>query len=277
MKINFTYGNARSVRLILPVFILFLIQLSALAQAPLVSLQNGRLVYNHYANERQQNAVNRVPDFSHAGYKGGGVALPVLPVMKTVEAVTGDCRALIQAAIDEVSAGTPDANGFRGAVLLKAGVYSVEGTLFIRTGGVVLRGEGTGLNSTVLIATKKEQHNLITLQGTGSGYAEVSGSRAKITTPYLPTGATTVDVAAGHTFQVGNNIVIQRTPNEAWIDTLDMRQYGWTVSGYRNTYERKIIAVQGNTLTLDIPVVDALENAYGGGDVFKSNITGSHQ
>lgn len=261
-------------RLVLSIFILFLLQLSAFAQAPLVSLQNGRLVYNQYANERQQNAVNRVPDFSHAGYKGGGVSLPVLPVMKTVEPVSGDCRALIQAAIDEVSALTPDANGFRGAVLLKAGVYAVEGTLFIRTGGVVLRGEGTGLDGTVLIATKKEQHNFITIQGTGSGYAEVSGSRTKITTPYLPTGANTVEVAAGHTFQAGNNIVIQRTPNEAWIDTLDMRQYGWTVSQYRTTYERKIVAVQGNTLTLDIPVVDPLENAYGGGDIFKSNITG---
>jgi hypothetical protein len=246
----------------------------AWAQAPLVSLQNGQLVYNHYANEGQQNAVNRVPDFSHAGYKGGGVMLPVLPVKKTITPVNGDCRALIQAAIDEVAALAPDANGHRGAVLLQAGIYPVESSLYIRTSGVVLRGEGTGVQGTVLIATKKEQHTLIIVQGTGSGYAEVSGSRAKITTPYLATGATTLEVAASHSFQVGDNIVIQRTPNEAWIDTLDMRQYGWTASGYRNTYERKVIAVQANTLTIDLPVVDPLENAYGGGDVFKSNITG---
>lgn len=274
MRKTFTPCNARLVRLILSVFTFFLLQLQVSAQAPLVSLQNGQLVYNQYANEGQANAVNRVPDFSNAGYKGGGVALPVLPVMRTVVPDTGDCRALIQAAIDEVSALAPDANGFRGAVLLKAGVYPVNGTLFIRTGGVVLRGEGTGLNGTILIATKKEQHNLITLQGTGSGYAEVSGSRRKITTSYLGTGAKTLEVAAGHTFLGGDNVVIQRTPNEAWIDTLDMRQYGWTVSQYRTTYERKIVAIQGNTLTLDIPVVDPLEDAYGGGDVFKSNITG---
>lgn len=277
MKINFTPCKAPSARFLLSVLTLFLLQLQVFAQAPLVSLQNGQLVYNQYANERQQNAVNKVPDFSNAGYKGGGVALPVLPVMKTVEPADGDCRALIQAAIDEVSALTPDANGFRGVILLKAGVYPVEGTLFIRTGGVVLRGEGTGLQGTVLIATKKEQHTLIMLQGTGSGYAEVSGSRKKITTPYVATGAKTLEVAAGHAFQAGDKIVIQKTPNEAWIDTLDMRQYGWTASGYRNTYERTIVTLQGNTLTLDIPVVDPMEDAYGGGDVFKSNITGRIQ
>jgi hypothetical protein len=255
-------------------FALLLLQVSVSAQAPLVSLQNGHLVYNKYANERQTNAVNEVPDFSNAGYKGGGVSLPVLAVVKTVQPVEGDCRALIQAAIDEVSALTPDANGFRGAVLLKAGIYKVEGTLFIKSSGVVLRGEGTGLNGTVFIATKQEQHNLLTIQGTGSGYAEVSGSRFKITTPYLGTGAKTVDVATGHHFVVGDNVVVQRTPTEGWIDTLDMRQYGWTASGYKNTYERKVVAVQGNTLTLDAPVVDPLEDFYGGGDVFKSNITG---
>ncbi|MDF2193317.1 T9SS type A sorting domain-containing protein [Paraflavitalea sp. CAU 1676] len=248
------------------------------AQAPLVSMQNGKLAYNQYANEGQQNAVNTVPDFSNAGYKGGGVTLPTLAVVKTVTApASGDTRALIQAAIDEVSALAPDANGYRGAVLLKAGIYPIEGTVFIRTGGVVLRGEGTGLQGTVLIATKKEQHTLITLQGAGSGYAEVAGSRVKITTPYLATGAKTLEVSAGHSIQVGNNIVVQRMPNEAWIDTLDMRQYGWTASGYRNTYERKVVAVQGNSITLDIPIVDPLEDAYGGGDVFKANITGRIQ
>ena len=47
-----------------------------IAQSPLISLQNGKLVYNKYANQRQQNAVNQIPDFSNAGYRGGGVKIP---------------------------------------------------------------------------------------------------------------------------------------------------------------------------------------------------------
>lgn len=247
---------------------------AATAQAPLVSLQNGQLVYNNYANAHQTNAVNKVPDFSNSGYRGGGVSLPNVPVIKTVQAVQGNCRALIQSAIDSVSALAADANGWRGAILLKAGVYQVDSSLTIKAGGVVLRGEGNGLTGTVLIATRSVQHNFIVLQGAGSGYGEISGSRVHIADAYVPTGTKTITVPAGHTFVAGSNVVIQRTPNEAWIDTLDMRQYGWTTSQYRTTFERQVVAVQGNTLTLNIPIVDPVEQAYGGADIYRSNVTG---
>ncbi|HUH33127.1 MAG TPA: hypothetical protein VLZ28_04185, partial [Daejeonella sp.] len=242
-------------------------------QAPLISLQDGKLVYGKYANVGQQNAVNQIPDFSNAGYKGGGVAIPLLEVKETVEPVEGDNRALIQAAIDRVSALPLDESGFRGAVLLKAGIYQVEGSLSIRANGVVLRGEGNGVTNTVLIATKKAQHNLIVVQGSGSGFGEVSGSRVSVTSPYVATGSKTFEVAA-HTFNVGDNVVIQRTPNEAWIDVLNMRQYGWTAATYRTTFERRITAVNGNTISIDIPIVDPIEQTYGGAEVFKSNVPG---
>ena len=254
-------------------FCIVLLQ-SVKAQPPLVSLQNGQLVYNKYANAHQTNAVNQIPDFSNCGYRGGGVKLPDVPVVKTIQPVQGDCRALIQAAIDSVSALSPDANGRRGAILLKAGIYPVDSSLYIKAGGVVLRGEGNGITGTVLIATRQVQHNFINLQGTGSGYGEISGSRVHITDTYVPTGTKTITVPAGHTFTVGSNVVIQKTPNEAWIDTLDMRQYGWTVSQYRITFERQVVAVQGNTLTLNIPIVDPIEQSYGGADIYRSNITG---
>src|SRR5262249_12241460 len=60
----------------------------------------------------------RVPDFSHAGYGGGGVAIPDVPARVVVSPARGDAGARIQAAIDRVSALPPDARGFRGAVLL---------------------------------------------------------------------------------------------------------------------------------------------------------------
>jgi hypothetical protein len=267
--------NACSLKKTLSFFLFFFALLSnGFSQAPLVSLQNGQLVYNKYANARQTDSVNQIPDFSNCGYRGGGVKIPDVPVVKTIQPVPGNNRALIQAAIDSVSALTADANGRRGAILLKAGIYAVDSALTIKAGGVILRGEGNGVTGTVLIATRQLQHNFIILQGSGSNYGEVSGSRVRITDTYVPTGTKTITVAAGHTFVAGSNVVIQKTPNEAWIDTLNMRQYGWTTSQYRITFERQVVAVQGNTLTLNIPIVDPIEQAYGGADIYRSNVTG---
>src|SRR4051812_23447255 len=59
---------------------------------------SGRMVY------RTTPAGDRIMDFSHAGYMGGGVALPNMPVKRTVKPSGGpDDTAMIQAAVDEVS------------------------------------------------------------------------------------------------------------------------------------------------------------------------------
>ncbi|HET8827758.1 MAG TPA: hypothetical protein VFM79_00380, partial [Pelobium sp.] len=115
---------------------------------------DGKLKYNKYANQGETDSINTIPDFSLAGYKAGGVSLPVAPVKKTLTPIAGDCRALIQAAIDEVGNLPLDANGIRGAVLLKAGKYDVSNSLIISKNGVVLRGEGQGTNGTILKATR---------------------------------------------------------------------------------------------------------------------------
>src|SRR5262249_34490841 len=50
-------------------------------------------------------AGDRIMDFSYAGYKGGGAALPNVPTKKTVKPGGGENdTAVIQAAIDAVSA-----------------------------------------------------------------------------------------------------------------------------------------------------------------------------
>lgn len=252
----------------------FMLTVCHQAQAQLISLENGQLVYKKYANQGQTDSVNQIPDFSNAGYRGGGVRIPQLAVADSISPIEGDNRAHIQAAIDRMAALPLDANGHRGALLLKAGVYPVEGSLFIKASGIVLRGEGNGLNGTVLIATQKTQHDLIKVQGTGSGYGEVSGSKVRIASLYVATGSKSFDVAANHTFHVGDKVVVQKTPNDAWIDTLDMRQYGWTATGYRTTYERTVTAVSGSTITIDIPIMDPIDNVFGGGEVYRSNITG---
>ena len=70
---------------------------------------DGRLVY---VPDEQGNVIH---DASHAGYRGGGVAIPTVPVRETVWPVAGDNSAHVQAAIDRLSSRVPDAQGFRGA------------------------------------------------------------------------------------------------------------------------------------------------------------------
>ena len=107
---------------------------------------NGRLAYPADAQD------NRIPDYSNAGYMGGGVPLPNVPVVQVVSPLPGDNTANIQAAIDAVGAKPVQADGYRGTVLLTVGTYRIDGTIRLNTSGVVLRGAGNGADPAV-------QHN----------------------------------------------------------------------------------------------------------------------
>jgi hypothetical protein len=150
---------------------------------------DGKLVYNTFLNEGETQSsekINTIPDFSNCGYKGGGVPIPNADVKITLAPQAGDNLARIQQAIDEIEALSPDATGMRGALLLQAGTYDVNGTLVIEKDGVVLRGQGQGLTGTIIKATKTASHTLIQVKGTGSGIAENSATKQLISTTYVP-------------------------------------------------------------------------------------------
>src|SRR2546423_520409 len=90
---------------------------------------SGRLKYRHLKKG------DRILDFSYAGYRGGGIALPDVPVQRTVAPSGDDDSLAIQVAIDQVSELKP-VNGFRGAVLLSAGHFKCKLPLKINTSGV---------------------------------------------------------------------------------------------------------------------------------------------
>ncbi|MDF2454265.1 MAG: hypothetical protein K0R51_258 [Cytophagaceae bacterium] len=225
---------------------------------------------------------NTIPDFSAVGYKNGDVAIPTVPVVRTISAVSGDNTANIQNAINAVAALPMDANGFRGALLLKAGTYNINNNLYIRSSGVVIRGEGNG---TVLMATKTSQYSLITVTGSG-GFSAVSSTSKKIQGAYIPIGAKTVTLPAGHGFMTGDDVMLQRRPNQAWINMLGMNvlsqipcdnggcNVDWTPGEYIVNYLRKVVAVNGNTITLDAPNVDVIDSKYAEGFILKYNWSG---
>ena len=238
----------------------------------------GRLTYK--ADERG----NSIPDFSRAGYGGGGVALPNVPVATTLQpAAGGDDGARIQAAIDEVSARAPDARGFRGAVLLQRGTWRIGGSLAIRAGGVVLRGEAPDASGkeTVIIATGKKQRTLIEIGAGRDGARKDPDSRQPIAEDYVPWSAKRFSVASTSGLNVGDRILVHRPSTEAWIRELGMdrikNRHGakegstqqWKAGGFDLDFERTIMAIDGNRLTLDAPVMNAFDARFGGGAVYR--------
>ena len=244
----------------------------------LVYLDQDKLTYEPFAMTGQSNAVNTIPDFSNAGYKGGGVLLPTdISIEATVSPEAGDDSPGIQAAIDLVSALEADEQGFRGVVLIKAGHYSLETPLTIRKSGVILMGEGQGLNGTVLHSNRRTKHNVISLKG--SSISIDTQSEQQITSPYVPVGSSSFDVSNASAFSEGDKIVVTRTPNQVWIEELGVDQEslcegksgctGWTTSSYTLNHERMITEISGNTITINIPIVDVIEDYYGGGTISK--------
>ncbi|MCP4460116.1 MAG: DNRLRE domain-containing protein [Cytophagales bacterium] len=261
---------------------------ASMTQSDLIPLKSGSLTYEPFAMFGQEGVAgkdtNTIPDFSHAGYMGGGVALPDVPVVVTIGPVDGDDTETIQCAIETVE-GLPwdETNKYRGAVLLAPGHYQVNGELLISKSGVVLRGSGQGANGTILHADSvyvgdpvdnRNNWNFITIQG-GSGVSADGTTQVEISSAYVPVGAMSFEVPAGNVFGVDDTILIVRTPNQKWIDDLGMAQHGWTPDSYTLAHERVVTdKIEGeggdnDIIIINIPIVDVMENQYDGGVVSK--------
>jgi hypothetical protein len=224
---------------------------------------DGRLVY---VPDEQGNTIH---DASHAGYRGGGVAIPTLPVRETVWPVAGDNTSHIQAALDKVAARPVDAGGFRGAVLLRAGYYRISTPLRIQASGVVLRGEGMGDTGTVLIGTGTGQ--TLVLIGGAAGVTARDETRQPVTEEYVPVGARRFTVASASAFRPGDTVLVRRIGNQEWIDAVGMN--GDTPASrwrpFNVEWDRVVTDVQRNTITVDAPITCAIEKRWGGGEVVK--------
>ena len=113
--------------------VMLLLGYAASAQSRWVGIgPDGKLVYAHLTTG------DHIPDYSFAGYRGGGVAIPNVPFRTKVSPTGADDTAAIQRAIDLVSK-LPLVDGIRGAVELAPGVFQCSGTIHINASGVVLR------------------------------------------------------------------------------------------------------------------------------------------
>ena len=184
---------------------------------------DGKLTY------KTTPAGDRIMDFSSAGYAGGGVALPVVPVKVTVSpSGTEDETTHIQAALDKVAA-LPLENGFRGAVLLASGNFPCAHTLVIPASGVILRGSGSSAGDQCsTIQMFGGRHVAIAVHGAVAGRRRSADSlptgtfQTMVADAYVPAGAASFQLRDASGLAVGDWIGIQRPITTAWVKFMHM-------------------------------------------------------
>jgi hypothetical protein len=221
---------------------------------------------------------DHILDFSHAGYQGGGVALPDVPVKQTLQPCGKDDDTAIQSALDEVSK-LPLENHFRGAVLLSPGTFTCSKTIYLSTSGIVLRGSGANATTIKMTGPKHQAIILGKPRGAASNDEEPaptepavpkkSEPKTTITDPYVPSGATSFTVASCLPFAVGDSITIRRPTTAAWIHLMhmdDLKRDGkpqtWIGTSRSEITQRKITAIDGNKITIDAPLSDSYDAKY---------------
>lgn len=223
---------------------------------------DGKLVYQQLENG------DRIMDFSSAGYMGGGVTLPenAAPVQQVVEPSGGDDTMAIQTAIEAVSA-LPITQGFRGMVLLDSGQFNISSPLHIRASGVVLSGKGSsGSGSVLALIDNGVGFHALDIAGSGS---YVTSNKVDIVDQYVPSGASSINVSDASGFSIGDDVLVTRPVTQAWVSYLGMDQLvrngqpqTWIAVGNHINTDRKIQAISGNVITLDVPLTDSFDANY---------------
>jgi len=236
---------------------------------------------------------NRIPDYSTAGY-GSGAVIPDVPVALTLSpSGTGvDDTVRIQDAINELSQRPMNADGFRGALLLKGGKYSVSGQLVIKTSGVVLRGEGQFEEGTIIRATGNQRRSLIVLSGsdleqdrynkeTNSDfqYRPYMESSWEVVDDYVPSGSSVVQVSPVKGLAIGETVILEQRMNQAWVNILGMDAFPprpdkqpskpWDPLDFVFQFERKIEKIEGGRVHLSATVVNPIFSRFGETRLFK--------
>jgi hypothetical protein len=207
---------------------------------------------------------DRIPDYSSAGYGGGGVTIPTPAVTDTLSPSGGDDTTALQNAINSIGGRSIGANGFRGVLKLNAGVFHINTALTVNFSGIVIRGAGSASAGTILRRTVNNG-DAITVDN-GGGLKSQVGSTYTITTSYVPVGATYFALNTTSGLSVGDTISISRNPTTAWISQLPESQ---TTRGYGVSWDRVITEIDGNRIRVDAPVNQAIETQWGGGTVIK--------
>lgn len=228
---------------------------------------------------------NMIPDFSHAGYRGGGIEIPTVSNEITISPILGDNTAHIQAAIDQAASLPKDSLGIRGAVLLSAGNYEVHGIINLKYDGVILRGVGDGedpAQNTILIGVGNtpNQRDII-VAGGGSGTAwsgMLLNTQTNILTDKVLVGEYSFRVENPAPYEVGDNIIIYHPCTQAWLNAIDGGGTGedasWSVGSQPLVFNRRIVAIDNDLITVDVPLYNHLDRSLSPSYIYKYDRAG---
>jgi len=244
-------------------------------QSKLISIDNnGQLIYHKHNN----GAV--IPDFSHVGYESGKAVIPEIKVVESIEPIAGDNLENIQKAINKVCKKKLNKQGYRGALLLKKGIYHVNGTIVVPASGVVIKGEGNSLDKTVIIETATNKQDLVVYKGKGR-LSVNHKNKQRIKDKLVPAGRKYVTLAHAEEYAVGEQIVIYRPGTNKWIHTIKMDQIEekpdlrqWKSPEYDLYFERFITKIKNDTIWFKNPIVMEMDAKFGGGYIAKCSFPG---
>ncbi|WP_321480038.1 DUF6298 domain-containing protein [uncultured Bacteroides sp.] len=232
---------------------------SVVAQDFDLKVNKGKLTY------LKDEKGNRILDFSFCGYRNSDQDIPTLDNVVFVPCKKGDSWVEIQKAIDYVSTLKPDKKGFRGAVLLDKGMYTLSKELRIGTSGVVLR--GTDKNETVLLKKGVDRGALIYIEGINN---QIIQDTLNISSRYVPVNDCTLEVPSAAKLHVGDRVIVRRPSTKEWIASVGCDIYGggisalgWKPGDTDMFWDRIVTSIEGNKITLDVPLTVALDTAYG--------------
>ena len=219
-------------------------------------------------------------DYSYCGYHRSEMPIPSAKVVVYVQPSGNDDAAQLQAAIDYVGQQKADKlTGLRGAVLLCEGTFSLSEPLRIRTSGVVLR--GSGREKTILRKMGYDRGALIYIEGSHEVVVkdtfDVNDTKAgsitlNIQRSTLNDNTPIVNNVQRSTFSV-QRIMIWRPSTQEWIDHLGCASFGggkrmgywaWHPGDIDLRWNRQILAIQGNVVTLDAPITCDIDSRFGG-------------
>ena len=206
-------------------------------------------------------------DYSYCGYHRSEQPIPAVKAVTYVTPSGQDDAARIQAAIDWVSQQKPDKQtGFRGAVLLGEGTFTISEPLRIRTSGIVLR--GSGRDKTILRKTGYDRGAAIYIEGTRDIII-----RDTLSISDVQPGSLTISIANSQKLTAKSRITICRPSTQEWIDNLGCASFGggkrmgywaWHPGEIDLRWNRQITAVKGNQVTLNAPITCSIEQRWCG-------------
>ena len=248
--------------------------------AKIIEPQGDKLVYNTY-NEYG----DKLSDFSYAGFYQGEYEIPdssKIDVVATIEPSkdpNADDTERIQKVIDDVYDNSP--NDYFKVIKMKAGRYNINKNGLTVRSGIILSGEGQGPTGTIIFASDKEQYTPLKIAGTPP--MEI-GDTHYLTDSYIKAGSYEINLSPEDVknYKVGDLILFNYDSTDEWCEAMEMKgiknvfgnDHSWGPGAADVKDEKYITAINGNTLTLDMPFYIPYDSQYSKPYIYKIDDSG---